>query len=96
MTTRKPSYNYSLFFMERLMWFQLRSIIEGKPYEVISSIDFIQTFEAASTKDHHFLCEAYLHNEAILENRTLNMILLLGMSNSEHYFCSPQSNHLAK
>jgi hypothetical protein len=78
MATRKPSRNYSLFLMERLMWFQLRSIIEGKPHEVISSIDFIQTFEAASTKDQHFLCEAYFHNEAILENRTLNMNPLVG------------------
>jgi hypothetical protein len=78
MATRKPSCNYSLFLMERLMWFQLRSIIEGKPHEVISSIDFIQTFEAASTKDQHFLCEAYFHNEAILENRTLNMNPLVG------------------
>jgi hypothetical protein len=78
MATRKPSCNYSLFLMERLMWFQLRSIIEGKPHEVISSIDFIQTFEAASTKDQHFLCEAYFHNEANLENRTLNMNPLVG------------------
>jgi hypothetical protein len=78
MATRKPSCNYSLFLMERLMWFQIRSIIEGKPHEVISSIDFIQTFEAASTKDQHFLCEAYFHNEAILENRTLNMNPLVG------------------
>jgi hypothetical protein len=78
MATRKPSCNYSLFLIERLMWFQLRSIIEGKPYEVISSIDFMQTFEAASTKDQHFLCEAYFHNEAILENRTLNMNPLVG------------------
>jgi hypothetical protein len=78
MATRKPSCNYSLFLMERLMWFQIRSIIEGKPHEVILSIDFIQTFEAASTKDQHFLCEAYLHNEAILENRTLNINPLVG------------------
>jgi hypothetical protein len=78
MATRKPSRNYSLFLMERLMWFQLRSIIEGNPYEVISSIDFMKTFEAASTKDQHFLCEAYFHNEAILENRTLNMNPLVG------------------
>jgi hypothetical protein len=78
MATRKPSRNYSLFLMERLMWFQVRSIIEGKPYEVISSIDFMQTFEATSTKDQHFLCEAYFHNEAILENRTLNMNPLVG------------------
>jgi hypothetical protein len=78
MATRKPSCNYSLFLMERLMWFQIRSIIEGKPHEVISSIDFIQTFEAASTRDQHFLCEAYFHNEAILENRTLNINPLVG------------------
>jgi hypothetical protein len=78
MATRKPSCNYSLFLMERLIWFQIRSIIEGKPHEVILSIDFIQTFEAASTKDQHFLCEAYLHNEAILENRTLNINPLVG------------------
>jgi hypothetical protein len=78
MATRKPSCNYSLFLMERLMWFQIRSIIEGKPHEVILSIDFIQTFEPASTKDQHFLCESYLHNEAILENRTLNINPLVG------------------
>jgi hypothetical protein len=30
MATRKPSCNYSLFLMERLMWFQIKSIIEGK------------------------------------------------------------------
>jgi hypothetical protein len=78
MATRKTSCNYSLFLMERLTWFQIRSIIEGKPHEVISSIDFIQTFEAASTRDQHFLCEAYFHNEAILENRTLNINPLVG------------------
>jgi hypothetical protein len=78
MATRKPSCNYSLFLMERLMWFQIKSIIEGKPHEVISSIDFIQTFEAASTRDQHLLCEAYFHNEAIPENRSLNINPLVG------------------
>jgi hypothetical protein len=78
MATRKPSCNYSLFLMERLMWFQIKSILEVKPHEVISSIDFIQTFEAASTRDQHLLCEAYFHNEAILENRTLNINPLVG------------------
>jgi hypothetical protein len=78
MATRKPSCNYSLFLMERLMWFQIKSIIEGKPHEVISSIDFIQTFEAASTRDQHLLCEAYFHNEGIPENRSLNINPLVG------------------
>jgi hypothetical protein len=78
MATRKKSCNYYLFLMERLMWFQIKSIIEGKPHEVISSIDFIQTFVAASTRDQHLLCEAYFHNEAIPENRSLNINPLVG------------------
>jgi hypothetical protein len=78
MATRKPSCNYSLFLMERLMWFQIKSIIEGKPHEVISSADFIKTFVAASTRDQHLLCEAYFHNEAIPENRLLNINPLVG------------------
>jgi hypothetical protein len=78
MATRKPTCNYSLFLMERLMWFQIKSIIEGKPHEVISSIDFIQTFAATSTRDQHLLCEAYFHNEAIPENRSLNINPLVG------------------
>jgi hypothetical protein len=78
MATRKPSCNYSLFLMERLMWFQIKSIIEGEPHEVISSADFIKTFVAASTRDQHLLCEAYFHNEAIPENRVLNINPLVG------------------
>jgi hypothetical protein len=76
--TRKPSCNYSLFLVERLIWFQIKSIIEGKPYEVIEPTDFVKTFLAASIKDQHLLCEAYFHNEAIPENRLLNINPLVG------------------
>jgi hypothetical protein len=73
MATRKPSCNYYLFLKERLMCFQIKSMIEGKPHEVISSVDFIKTFVAASTRDQHLLCEAYFHNEATPENRSPNI-----------------------
>jgi hypothetical protein len=76
--TRKPSCNYSLFLVERLIWFQIKSIVEGKPYEVIEPTDFVKTFLAASIKDQHLLCEAYFHNEAIPENRLLNINPLVG------------------
>ena len=33
---------------------------------------------AASTRDQHLLCEAYFHNEAIPENRALNINPLVG------------------
>jgi hypothetical protein len=48
MATRKPSCNYSLFLIERLTWFQIKAIIEGKSYEVIQPTDFVKTFLAAS------------------------------------------------
>jgi hypothetical protein len=76
--TRKPSCNYSLFLVERLIWFQIKSIVEGKPYEVIEPTDFVKTFLAASIKDQHLLCEGYFHNEAIPENRLLNINPLVG------------------
>jgi hypothetical protein len=78
MATRKPSCNYSLFLIERLTWFQIKSIVEGKSHEVIEPTDFVTTFLAASTRDQHLLCEAYFHNEAIPENRLLNINPLVG------------------
>jgi hypothetical protein len=40
--------------------------------------DFVQTFAEASTSDQHLLCEVYLHNEAIPENKQLNLNPLVG------------------
>jgi hypothetical protein len=69
LAARKPSCNYSLFLMERLTWFQIKSVKEGKPHAVLNPTDFIKTFAEASAMDHHLLCEEYFHNEAIPENR---------------------------
>jgi hypothetical protein len=69
LAARKPSCNYYLFLMERLTWFQIKSIIEGRPHAVLNPADFVKTFAEASAMDQHLLYEAYFHNEAILENR---------------------------
>jgi hypothetical protein len=66
--TRKPSYNYSLFLMERLTLFQIKSIKEGRPHVVLNPTDFVETFAEASAMDQHLLYEVYFHNEAIPEN----------------------------
>jgi hypothetical protein len=75
---RKPSYNYSLFLMERLTWFQIKSITEGRPHAVLHPKYFVKTFVEASAMDQHLLCEAYFHNEAIPENWKLNLNPLVG------------------
>jgi hypothetical protein len=73
LATRKPSSNYSLFLMERITFFQINSIKEGRPHAVLNLANFVITFAEASTMDQHLLCEVYLHNEAIPENRQLNL-----------------------
>jgi len=78
LASRKPSSNYSLFLIERLAFFKIKSIKEGKPYAVFKPEDFVQTFAEDSTTDHHLLCEVYLHNEAIPENKQLNLNPLVG------------------
>jgi hypothetical protein len=78
LATRKPSSNYSLFLMERLTFFQIKSIKEGRPHAVLNPIDFVRTFVESSTMDQHLLCEVYIHNEAIPENRQLNLNPLVG------------------
>jgi hypothetical protein len=73
LVARKPSCNYSLFLMERITWFQIKSIKEGRPHAVLNPTDFVETFAEASAMDQHLLCEVYFHNEAIPENRQLNL-----------------------
>jgi hypothetical protein len=78
LASRKPSSNYSLFLIERLTFFQIKSIKKGRPYAVLKPEDFVKTFAKSSTTVHHLLCEIYLHNEAIPENRQLNLNPLVG------------------
>jgi hypothetical protein len=73
LASRKPSCNYSMFLMERLTWFKIKLVKEGRPHAVLNPTDFIKTFAEASAMDQHLLCEAYFHNEAIPENRQLNL-----------------------
>jgi hypothetical protein len=68
LAARKPSSNYSLFLIERLTFFQIKSIKEGRPHAVLNLADFVRTFTEASTIDQCLVCEVYLHNEAIPEN----------------------------
>lgn len=39
---------------------------------------FIETFAAASINEQNLLCELYIHNEAMPEDRKLNLIPVAG------------------
>ena len=78
MATRKPSVNYSLFLSERLVYFQLKAIKDGRPHELLTAEHFVKTFSEASESDQHLLCELYLHNEAMPKNRRTNLTPIVG------------------
>jgi len=78
MVTRKPSVNYALFLAERLAYFQIKSLAHGRPHEVLTSEKFVETFKEAPESDQHLLCELYLHNEAMPEERRINLIPIAG------------------
>ena len=70
--------NYSLFLSEHLVYFQLKEIKDGIPHEFITAEQFVKTFVEAPESDQNLLCELYLHNEAIPENRRVNLIPIVG------------------
>jgi len=78
MATRKPFVNYSLYLSERLVYFQLRAIRNGRPYELMTAEKFVETFKEAPESDQHLLCELYLHNQAVPDNRQVNFIPITG------------------
>ena len=72
LATKKPSFNYFVFLAEHLAFLQVKAIRDGGPHEVSTPQQFIETFAAASASEQNLLCELYLHNEAMLEDRNLN------------------------
>lgn len=78
LATRKPYSNYSLFLAECIAFFQIKAIKNGRPHEVFTPEQFVETFTEASTSDQHLLCELYLHNEAIPKDRKINLNPLVG------------------
>jgi len=78
MATRKPSVNYSLYLSERLVYFQLKAIRAGRPHELLTTENFVETFNEAPENDQHLLCELYLHNQAVPDNKEVNFLPITG------------------
>ena len=76
--TRKPFFNYEIFLRERLTFLQIKAVRDGRPHQVTTSEKFIETFTQAPNNDQNLLCELYLHNEAMFEDRKMNILPLAG------------------
>ena len=59
--TRVLSSSYSVFLFEQFIWFKLRTIKEGRPYEIETSAKFLEKILESEFEEQNFLCEIYLH-----------------------------------
>ena len=62
--TRVPSSSYPIFLFEKFICFKLRAVKEGKPYEIMTSTKFLETFLESDFEEQNLLCEIYLHELA--------------------------------
>ena len=61
---RVPSSSYHVFLFERFIWFKLRVVKQGRPYEIVTSTKFLEKFLESDFEEHNLLCELYLHELA--------------------------------
>ena len=59
-----PSPSYMVFLYEKLNLFKLKSLKEGRRYQLASSAKFLETFMESSFTEQNLLCEFYLHEMA--------------------------------
>ena len=90
--TRVPSSSYPVFLFEKFIWFKLRAVKEGIPYELATSNKFLETFMESEFEEKNFLCEPYLHDLAYPLDRHSNPIPFSGDVQLRD-FCSI-SNHV--
>ena len=49
--TRVPSSSYPVFLFKQFIWFKLRAVKEGRPYEITTSAKFLETFMGSNFED---------------------------------------------
>ena len=64
--------------MIEFTWFKLKALKEGRPYEVASNAQFLETFMESSFTEQNLLCELFLHEIAFPLNFHSNPAPYLG------------------
>ena len=92
LATRVPSSSYPVFLFEQFIWFKLRAVKEGRPYEIATSAKFLETFLESNFKDQNLLCELDLHELACILDLQSNPVPFSG-DVQLRAFASFVSNH---
>ena len=93
LSTRAPSPSYPVFLFEQFIWFKFKALKEGRPYEMETSAQFLETFMKSNFIEKNLLCELYLHEMACPLDHHSNPSPYLG-DVQLRYFSSFVSNHM--
>ena len=64
LSTRAPSPSCPVFLFEQFIWFKLKPVNEGRPYEMVTSAQFLKIFMESNFVEKKLLCELCLHEMA--------------------------------
>ena len=78
MSSRAPSPSYLVFLYEQFTWLKLKELKEGRPYEVASSAQILETYMESSFTEQKLLCELYFHEMDFPLDRHSNPAPYLG------------------
>ncbi len=75
---RSPSLVYTLFLKEKMINFQLSRITQGLNPSLHTPQEFYAIFKLVLMALENLLCELYVHNLAILDDKDWNSLLYVG------------------
>ena len=91
--TKVPSSSYPVFLFEQFIWFKLRDVKEGRPYEIATSAKFLETFLESDFEEQNLLYEIYFPELVYPLDRHSNPTPFLGDVQLRD-FASFVSNHV--
>jgi hypothetical protein len=78
--------NYTLFLLECYMMLRIKAIREGKPFYFTTIFDFVSCFREQEDGVQYFMCELYIHNFILGENRNENLSPFTGDIQFQAFF----------
>ena len=78
MSYRSPSLVYAIFLKEQFLNFQMTYVMQGKSLTLNTPQEFFQDLHNIPIAIKIFLCELFLHNLVVLDDRDWKLLLYVG------------------
>ena len=93
LSCRAPSPFYLVFLFEHMIMFQIKSLKEGIPWQIVTPSQFLETFTQSEFSEQNLLCELYLPDRACLMDTQAKLVPHIG-NNQLRSFTYFINNHV--